>query len=67
MIEHDSIKKLDDQDMEKVLGGVSVFSGLGQQLSKTVSSSAEIGSDAESLENRIRRPLKHEVQPKRSQ
>lgn len=65
MIEHDSIKKLDDQDMEKVLGGVSGVGGWSQPISMTDSSSEESGSAAESLENRIRRHTRTKVQPKR--
>ena len=62
MTEHDSIKKLDDQDMEKVVGGIG---GWSQSIPGADTSSAGLDLDAGSLENRIRRPLPRKVQPKR--
>lgn len=65
MRERDGIEMLDDQELEKVVGGVASVEDLRQQSVTEDFFLAESDSAAGSLENRIRRPLKHEVQGKR--
>ena len=65
MRERDGIEMLDDQELEKVVGGVASVEDLRQQSVTEDFFLAESDLAAGSLENRIRRPLKHEVQGKR--